>query len=166
MALAGAHPLANTIAAWMWLLPVFPLIGFVVNGLISLLAASHVGPDDPDMGHGAADAHDHTPPAEQGEDALGHNNHAVTKPRFGGLVSLVGPGVLAASFILAALMFFAMRGVDMSSPFVQTYWSWMPVADLQVNFAFQLDQLSMLMVLIITGVGTLIHIFSVGYMGE
>jgi NADH-quinone oxidoreductase subunit L len=42
----------------------------------------------------------------------------------------------------------------------------MPVGDLQVNAAFQLDQLSMVMVLIITGVGTLIHLFSVGYMQD
>src|SRR5258706_7413 len=40
----------------------------------------------------------------------------------------------------------------------------MPVGDLQIDAAFQLDQLSMLIVMIITGVGTLIHIFSVGYM--
>src|SRR3979409_49325 len=40
----------------------------------------------------------------------------------------------------------------------------MPCGDLQIDAAFQLDQLSMVMVLIITGVGTLIHLFSVGYM--
>jgi NADH-quinone oxidoreductase subunit L len=42
----------------------------------------------------------------------------------------------------------------------------MPVGDLQIDAAFQLDQLSMLMVLIVTGVGALIHVFSVGYMRE
>ena len=42
----------------------------------------------------------------------------------------------------------------------------MPVGDLQIDAAFQLDQLSMVMVLVITGVGTLIHIFSVGYMQD
>ena len=42
----------------------------------------------------------------------------------------------------------------------------MPVGDLQIDAAFQLDQLSMVMVLIITGVGTLIHVFSVGYMQD
>src|SRR3979409_1785755 len=40
----------------------------------------------------------------------------------------------------------------------------MPCGDLQIDAAFQLDQLSMVMVLIITGVGALIHLFSVGYM--
>jgi NADH-quinone oxidoreductase subunit L len=42
----------------------------------------------------------------------------------------------------------------------------MPVGDLRVDAAFQLDQLSMVMILVITGVGMLIHIFSVGYMQD
>ncbi len=54
----------------------------------------------------------------------------------------------------------------MHAPFVQRYFSWMPVGDLQIDAAFQLDQLSMLMVLVVTGVGALIHVFSVGYMRE
>ncbi|HET9708012.1 MAG TPA: NADH-quinone oxidoreductase subunit L, partial [Gemmatimonadales bacterium] len=49
---------------------------------------------------------------------------------------------------------------------VQTYFAWMPAGSLQLNAAFQLDQLSMIMILVITGVGTLIHIFSVGYMHD
>ena len=52
----------------------------------------------------------------------------------------------------------------MHAPFVQRYFSWMPVGDLQIDAAFQLDQLSMMMMLVVTGVGTLIHLFSVGYM--
>ena len=60
-----------------------------------------------------------------------------------------------------------MRGRgEMHAPFVQRYFSWMPVGDLQIDAAFQLDQLSMLMALVITGVGTLIHLFSVGYMRD
>jgi NADH-quinone oxidoreductase subunit L len=42
----------------------------------------------------------------------------------------------------------------------------MPVGDLHIDAAFQLDQLSMVMILVITGVGTLIHFFSVGYMED
>ena len=44
--------------------------------------------------------------------------------------------------------------------------SWVPVGGLQVDFGLQLDQLSMCFVLLITGVGSLIHIYSVGYMAE
>src|SRR5665811_2489388 len=49
---------------------------------------------------------------------------------------------------------------------IQRYFSWMPVGDLHIDAAFQLDQLSMVMILVVTGVGALIHIFSVGYMRE
>jgi len=54
----------------------------------------------------------------------------------------------------------------MTTPFVQRYFSWMPAGDLQIDAAFQLDQLSMMMTLVVTGVGMLIHLFSVGYMRD
>ncbi len=164
MALASSHPLANTIAAWMWLLPVLPLLGFVINEALSLIGSARIGPSDPDTGQ--ANHETSMVAAEQQHHAVGDDTHAHTVPKYRGLVSIVGPGALLIAFILAASMFFAMRNVDMTAPFIQTYWSWMPVGDLNVNFAFQLDQLSMVMVLIITGVGTLIHIFSMGYMRD
>src|SRR5881296_1897843 len=42
----------------------------------------------------------------------------------------------------------------------------MPVGDLRIDFALQFDQLSAVMALVVTGVGALIHLFSVGYMHE
>jgi NADH-quinone oxidoreductase subunit L len=164
MALSGSHPLAGTIAAWMWLLPVLPLLGFVINSALTIISRAHVGPADPDIGHGEHDLA--TLPADHDSHAVGDDTHAHSAPPFRSLVTLVGPGVLLLSFLLAVAIFVAMRGADMSAPFIQRYWSWMPVGDLNVDFAFQLDQLSMVMVLIITGVGTLIHIFSVGYMRD
>ena len=85
-----------------------------------------------------------------------------------GLVSIIGPSVLALSFALTLAIFFAMRSVGegMHVPYVLTLFEWMPTGKLSVDVAFQLDQLSMVMMLIITGIGTLIHIFSVGYMQE
>ncbi|MDB4905677.1 MAG: proton-translocating NADH-quinone oxidoreductase, chain [Gemmatimonadetes bacterium] len=167
-AAAGTHPLSGTIAEWVWLLPLLPLLGFVINGLASLLSASHLGPDDPSLAHGPHGADGHAP--HDGADAHGahgDDHHPVVRHRYATLASIVGPAVLALSFALALAIFLAMRGAgEMASPFVQTYFSWMPVGDLQVDAAFQLDQLSMVMVLIITGVGTLIHIFSVGYMQD
>jgi len=163
----SVHPLTGTAAQWLWLLPVFPLLGFVLNGLLSILPAAHVGPANPDTGHGNANAGEvgHTSHAETAG-AVGDDHHPVQQSKYVGLVSLIGPAVLLASFIVAVMIFSAMRGVDMTTPFIQRYWSWMPVGDLHIDFAFQLDQLSMLMVLIITGIGTLIHLFSVGYMKE
>jgi NADH-quinone oxidoreductase subunit L len=54
----------------------------------------------------------------------------------------------------------------MPAPFIQRYFSWMPVGDMHIDAAFQLDQLSMMMTLVVTGVGMLIHLFSVGYMQD
>ncbi len=165
---AGAHPLSGTVARYVWLLPLLPLLGFVLNGLLSLTSAFHFGPADPSAshgddhgaGHGAAHA-----PDEHG--AHGDDHHAVKRHRHAALTSIIGPGVLVVAFLLATAIFLAMRGVgEMHAPFIQKYFSWMPVGDLQVDVAFQLDQLSMLMVMIITGVGMLIHIFSVGYMQD
>ena len=164
---AGSHPLAGTVAEYLWLVPLIPLVGFVVNGLLSLVPATRLGPSDPTAaGHDAhAAGHDHAPSGG----AHGDDHHPVARHRFAGLASVVGPAVLALAFALAAAIFLAMRGAGggaVHAPFVQTYFSWMPVGTLQVDWAFQLDQLSMVMVLVITGVGTLIHIFSVGYMRD
>ena len=166
---AGAHPLSGTIAEWAWLLPILPLIGFIINGLLSLSPAYHAGPSDPDPhgdgGHGAG----HEAAVQHAEHAGAHgdDHHPVARHRFAGISSLVGPLVLAASFGLAVAIFMAMLGSgELHAPFIQRYFSWMPAGDLQIDFAFQIDQLSMVMVLVITGVGTLIHIFSIGYMRE
>jgi NADH-quinone oxidoreductase subunit L len=59
-----------------------------------------------------------------------------------------------------------MRGAAPHTPYLNTLFHWMPVGDLQLDAALQLDQLSMVMVLVITGVGMLIHVFSVGYMQD
>jgi len=164
-----AHPLSGTVAERVWLLPVLPLAGFVINGLLSLNGA-HLGPDDPNtpdhhpdsVGAPEASAISH---AEQAA-AVGDDHHAVKRHRWAGVTSIVGPGVLILTFLLALGIWQAMVGVHMEAPFIQRYFSWMPVGDLQIDAAIQLDQLSMVMILVITGVGALIHIFSVGYMQD
>jgi NADH-quinone oxidoreductase subunit L len=82
------------------------------------------------------------------------------------ITSIVGPGVIGIAFVIALVNFFRMLGAELHEPVIESYWSWMPVGNLQVGAAFQLDQLSMLMTLIITGVGFLIHVYSVGYMHD
>jgi NADH-quinone oxidoreductase subunit L len=155
---AAAHPLSGTVAEWVWLLPLLPLAGFVINGLLSVVSAAHVGPADPGAAHGDAHAGDDAHAAD--------DHHGTGRHRFAGLVSVVGPAVLIAAFGLAAAIFAAMRQAEVPAPFIRTYFQWMPVGDLQINAALQLDQLSMVMVLVITGVGALIHLFSVGYMRD
>ncbi len=92
---------------------------------------------------------------------------ALWRPGAKTAVSIIGSGVLIGAFALSLRLFSELSGVWMATPEaaqIVTLWSWMPVGTLQVSFAFQLDQLSMVMLLVITGVGSLIHLFSIGYM--
>ncbi len=165
----AVHPLSGTAAEWLWLLPVLPLTGFVINGLLSLNSA-HFGPADPNTPahHPHSEGADEAPAMSHAEQAgaVGDDHHAVKRHRFAGVVSIVGPGVLILAFGLAVWIWQAMLAAEPRGPFIQRYFSWMPVGDLQIDAALQLDQLSMVMVLVVTGVGALIHIFSVGYMRE
>ena len=81
-------------------------------------------------------------------------------------VSIVGPGVLLAAFAVSLGVVLGLLGDPPHEPHRVTLWSWMPVGALQVDLAFQVDQLSAVMLLVVTGVGSLIHLFSVGYMRE
>jgi NADH:ubiquinone oxidoreductase subunit 5 (subunit L)/multisubunit Na+/H+ antiporter MnhA subunit len=51
-------------------------------------------------------------------------------------------------------------------PYVETFGTWINIGTLHIDFSFVLDQLSLVMLLVVTGVGFLIHIYSVGYMNE
>jgi NADH-quinone oxidoreductase subunit L len=90
---------------------------------------------------------------------------ALMAPEKKAIPTWVGPGVVGVAFVIAVVNFVGMFGAELAGPIVRTYWSWMPVGDLQIDAALQLDQLSILMTLVVTGVSFLIHIFSVGYMG-
>ena len=81
-------------------------------------------------------------------------------------VSLVGVGVLVLAFAAAALAVLELAQLHAAAPLVVRYWDWLPVGELQVAVALQLDQLSAVMILVVTGVGALIHLFSVGYMHD
>jgi NADH-quinone oxidoreductase subunit L len=91
---------------------------------------------------------------------------ALTRPNSKTLVSVIGAGVLVAAFGVSVAVFSAFAGLHAEAPFVFRYWSWIPVGTLQIDFAFQVDQLSLVMLLVVTGVGSLIHLFSIGYMKE
>jgi NADH-quinone oxidoreductase subunit L len=160
-ATGAAHPLAQTVARYVWLLPILPLAGFVANGVLALLGAVHMGPADPGGAHD-----DHASSTHGAHDATDHAAGHTTRHRFASAVSVIGPLVLVLAFALAAAIFWSMRGVAMETPFIQRYFSWIPAGSLNIDAAFQLDQLSMVMVLVITGVGALIHLFSVGYMRD
>ncbi|WP_405778108.1 NADH-quinone oxidoreductase subunit L [Streptomyces sp. NBC_00859] len=85
--------------------------------------------------------------------------------RFDRAGHVLGTLFAGASFVLAAVLFVNMLGKGADHRTLhQHLFSWIPVAGFKADAAFQLDQLSMTFVLLISGVGTLIHIYSIGYM--
>ncbi|MEV7726990.1 NADH-quinone oxidoreductase subunit L [Streptomyces sp. NPDC087917] len=77
----------------------------------------------------------------------------------------IGTLLAAASFGIGVALFVDMLGRGAEDRTMhQRLFSWIPVEGFQADMAFQLDQLSMTFVLLISGVGTLIHIYSIGYM--
>ncbi|MGW3419053.1 NADH-quinone oxidoreductase subunit L [Streptomyces phaeochromogenes] len=77
----------------------------------------------------------------------------------------IGTALASASFVIGAILFADMLGKDAEHRAMGQYlFSWIPVEGFQADVAFQLDQLSMTFVLLITGVGSLIHLYSIGYM--
>jgi NADH-quinone oxidoreductase subunit L len=78
-------------------------------------------------------------------------------------------GCLAAlsAFGVGAMLLVDLLGRDGADRVIhQKVFTWIPVAALQVDFGLQIDQLSMCFVLLISGVGSLIHIYSVAYMAD
>jgi NADH-quinone oxidoreductase subunit L len=159
-AAGAAHPLAGTLAEWIWLVPVLPFIGFIVNGLLSLLPATRMGPADP-----SAAGHDHGHAA--GHADHGHDDHHhVARHPYHRIVSIVGPAVLGMAFAITLGIFGLLAGAHAEAPFVKSLFPWIVAGDLHVTAALQVDQLSIVMTMVVTGVGFLIHVFSVGYMQD
>lgn len=80
---------------------------------------------------------------------------------------LLGCATAVASFVVGLVLFAGLLGRGAEDRTIhEALFSWVPVAELQVDFGLQLDQLSVCFVLLITGVGSLIHVYSVGYMAH
>jgi NADH-quinone oxidoreductase subunit L len=109
---------------YVWLIPLFPAIGFVINGLFGR--------------------------------SLGRK-----------VVSWVGPSVIGLSFLTAILIFFEMIGRPPTERlFEKVIFDWVVSGSFQTVIGYQIDPLSILMVLVVTGVSFFIHIYSVGYMHD
>ncbi len=104
----------------VYLVPLFPLLGFLVNGL---------------------------------------GRKSMSKS----LISIVGSGSILASFVVSLLIFFDVKA---NGGTVVTLFNFIDAASFKIAFAFQVDQLSSLFLLIITGIGFLIHLYSSAYMHE
>jgi NADH-quinone oxidoreductase subunit L len=77
----------------------------------------------------------------------------------------IGTLLSSTSFVLGVVLFTDLLGRDAEDRTLTNHlFSWIPVGGFQADITFRLDQLSMTFVLLITGVGSLIHLYSVGYM--
>ena len=84
-----------------------------------------------------------------------------------GVVHGIGVGAMVASFMVAGVAFVSLLGLSPEHRFLQdTLWNAISVGNISVDLGFALDPLSMMMTLIITFIGTLIHVFSTGYMAD
>lgn len=80
---------------------------------------------------------------------------------------LLGLAAAAASFVVGVVLFTQLLGRPADDRTLhQTLFSWVPAGELRVDFGLQVDQLSICFVLLITGVGSLIHLYSIGYMAH
>ncbi len=109
---------------YLYLIPLLPLIGFLINGLL-----------------------------------IGRLPKLV--------ISLVGCASVGGSLIIALLSFFELKGMPVDARVMeQILFAWIPSGSFHVDIAFLLDPLSAVMILVVTGVGFLIHVYSVGYMSH
>jgi NADH-quinone oxidoreductase subunit L len=159
----------------LWLVPLFPLAGFVVNGLVYLF--SH-------RTHGAAAHPPADQPAAESSVAAGHPHahvHLEAEPKFKTFHTLIGVGSVAFSclFAFGAIFDVGVRALSSGVHHVITLYRWIPLGvnqstghvpgplgDWFVDAALRLDSLSALMIGFVTFVGLLIHVYSVGYMGH
>lgn len=102
------------------LVPLFPFIGFLVNGL-----------GFRNIPHSAA--------------------------------GVIGTASALASFVVSIILFSTFLSGG-SQPFTAVLFEWVAVGSLKIQFSYLIDQLSLLMLMVVTGVGSLIHLYSVGYM--
>jgi NADH-quinone oxidoreductase subunit L len=76
------------------------------------------------------------------------------------LLGSIGTAVVAVPFLLTLYLFLTYGG----DPVVADFYTWMAAGDLDLSFAYRVDALSLIMTLVVTGVGGIIHLYSIGYM--
>jgi len=106
----------------VWLVPLIPFIGFLINGL--------------------------------GRNTLSKN-----------LIGFIGSSVIFISFLISIGIFFEL-GSDVSKSHEIFLFDWISAGALKIPLSFLVDPLSSIMLLIITGIGFLIHVYSIGYMHD
>ncbi|WP_303312268.1 NADH-quinone oxidoreductase subunit L [Hymenobacter sp. BT730] len=91
---------------------------------------------------------------------LGFLINGLLNRRLSGTVAgLIGSATVLGSFAISVFLF-----LNFQYQYTVTLFDWISVGSLQIPFSYQIDQLSLIMLLLVTGVGFLIHVYSIGYM--
>jgi NADH-quinone oxidoreductase subunit L len=105
----------------LWLIPAFPLLGFLVNGILG-------------------------------------------RRRSNAFVNAVAIGSVLLSFAWVVKTLLALG--SMETAHIERYFTWFQSGDLRVGFDLSVDRLTAVMLLVVTGIGSLIHIYAIGYMSH
>src|SRR5256885_1903126 len=105
----------------LWLIPIFPLLGFLVNGILGRRLSKTA-------------------------------------------INIVAVGSVALSFAWVVKTLLGLG--DLENAYVEHYYTWIQSGALNVSADFAVDRLSAVMLMVVTGVGLLIHIYSIGYMAH
>ncbi len=81
-------------------------------------------------------------------------------------VNVVGPGVMFAAFGVATWAFLTLLAMPAGGALTMHLWGWIEAGNFHTDLGLRVDALSGVMVMIVTGVGALIHLYSVGYMAH
>src|SRR5713226_950598 len=106
---------------YLWLIPVFPLLGFLLNGLFG---------------------------------------RRMSKP----VINLIAIGSVALSFGWVVKTLLGLGSLD--TKYIEHYFTWIQSGALEIGVDFAIDRLTAVMLMVVTGVGFLIHIYSIGYMAH
>ncbi|MDQ1265599.1 MAG: NADH-quinone oxidoreductase subunit, partial [Bacteroidota bacterium] len=80
------------------------------------------------------------------------------------LIGWLGSLAVGLSFVVSVILLFTMAASPPESPVIIPVYEWISAGSFSINISYQADQLSILFSLIVTGVGFLIHVYSIGYM--
>jgi len=115
------------------LIPLFPLLGFLINGCWYAF----------------------------GQAPKGRTKASAT------VTGVIATLAIGAAFVVSLMMFLQLQGMPAEGRVVEQFlYHWMTIGSFNLDVTFRVDSLSTLFTLVITGVGTLIHLYSIGYMGH
>lgn len=81
------------------------------------------------------------------------------------IIGIIGSGTIGISFLIVLGAFFQTLALPVEQrQTIVNLFTWLQAGGLNINIAYQVDQLSLVMALIVTGVGFIIHVYSIGYM--